>query len=147
MSTVDLARAAFALIAVLGLIALAALAGRRLRAGDDGTRRLRLVETLALDAKRRLVVVRWGAREHLMAIGPDTFSLVAAEAPAAKPPSAEANDPADAPVEADAAPPPAGLLSDELLLHRGDAARARAARKAEALRADDDRLRATPLDA
>ncbi len=85
MASMEIARAAFALIAVLGLIGLFAFAARRFgpRAGR-GARRLELVETLSLDAKRRLAVVRWDNEEHLIALGPEPASPIAARPSIAK---------------------------------------------------------------
>lgn len=70
-------RAVFALIAVLGLIGLAAFAARRapmLRAGMTGkaaprARRLAVSERLVLDARRQVVILRDGAREHVVLLG------------------------------------------------------------------------------
>jgi len=63
-----------ALAAVLGLLAALALGLRlwRQRAGALPSRRLALVETLALDARHRLVRVQDGEREHLLVLGPAT---------------------------------------------------------------------------
>jgi flagellar protein FliO/FliZ len=68
-------RFALALVIVLGLIALAAkLArrvgfGQRLLAPSRGRRRLHVVEMIALDARRRLAIVRRDDREHLLLLG------------------------------------------------------------------------------
>ncbi|MGE3251019.1 MAG: FliO/MopB family protein [Hyphomonadaceae bacterium] len=70
MDWVEWARALFALIATLSLIGLAAWGVRRfglmggVRAGAE--RRLRVVETLMLDPRRRLVIVRHDDKEHLI---------------------------------------------------------------------------------
>jgi len=40
------------------------------------TRRLQLVETLALDVRRRLVIVRCDGDEHLLLLGPDQDIVV-----------------------------------------------------------------------
>ena len=63
-----------ALAAVLGLLAALALGLRlwRQRIGALPSRRLALVETLALDARHRLVRVQDGEREHLLVLGPAT---------------------------------------------------------------------------
>ena len=67
----DLARMIGALIFVLALIGLAAWLMRRfgpaMRLGRTG--RLGLVETIALDSRRRLVLVRRDNIEHLLMIG------------------------------------------------------------------------------
>ncbi|MFP4361294.1 MAG: hypothetical protein ACLFTG_11525 [Alphaproteobacteria bacterium] len=81
-----------ALAAVLGLLALLAVGLRlwRQRTGGMASRRLALVETLALDARHRLVRVRDGGREHLLVLGPATPVALASEPadldPAAGPP-------------------------------------------------------------
>jgi flagellar protein FliO/FliZ len=67
----DLARMIGALVFVLALIGLAAWLMRRfgpaMRLGRTG--RLGLVETIALDSRRRLVLVRRDNVEHLLMIG------------------------------------------------------------------------------
>ena len=64
-----------ALVFVLALIGTAAFLARRLGYGRAGSapgrrRRLAVVEVLALDAKRRLVLVRRDDVEHLVILGP-----------------------------------------------------------------------------
>ena len=75
MDFLDWARAVFALIATLALIGIAAYAARRfgmVRAGANaGPRRLKLVESLMLDPRRRLVVVRFDDRDHLLLLSPE----------------------------------------------------------------------------
>lgn len=70
----DWARAAFALLGTLALIGLAAYGARRfgmIQAGPiGGERRLKVMESLMLDPRRRLVVVRFDAREHLLLLSP-----------------------------------------------------------------------------
>jgi flagellar protein FliO/FliZ len=69
----DWARAVFALIATLALILGVAFAARRmgmLQPRARGARRLSVSETLMIDPRRRLVVVRFDAREHLILLGP-----------------------------------------------------------------------------
>ncbi|MBW8269830.1 flagellar biosynthetic protein FliO [Caldovatus aquaticus] len=67
----SLAGALAALAAVLALIALLAWAARRsgLGAGARAGRRLVLVEVLALDPRRRLLLVRCDGREALLLTG------------------------------------------------------------------------------
>jgi len=69
-------RFVLALIAVLGLIGLIAWAARRFGLVPGGTigggRRLAVLETMPLDGKRRLVLVRRDDREHLLLLGPGT---------------------------------------------------------------------------
>jgi flagellar protein FliO/FliZ len=76
MSFLDLARAIFGLAFTLGLIGLAAWAGRRYApqllarfGADRGERRLTVVETLVLDPARRLVLVRVDQEERLILLG------------------------------------------------------------------------------
>jgi flagellar protein FliO/FliZ len=69
----DWARALFALIATLALIAGAAYAARRLgmlQPNAQGVRRLRITESLMLDPRRRMVIVRCDDREHILLLGP-----------------------------------------------------------------------------
>lgn len=63
-----------ALAAVLGLLVIVSLGLRlwRRRTGGMPTRRLALVESLALDGRHRLVRVRDGEREHLLLLGAST---------------------------------------------------------------------------
>jgi len=70
-----------ALGAVLGLLLVLAAGLRwwRGRTGGLPTRRLALVETLALDGRHRLVRVRDGEREHLLLLGPATPLALATE--------------------------------------------------------------------
>ena len=82
MENMEPFRVVAALVLVLGLIGLAALVARRagfggaaLRGGKG--RRLALVETLALDPKRRLALVRCDEREHLLLLGPNADVVVA----------------------------------------------------------------------
>lgn len=76
MGVTELARFAGALGLVVGLIFLCAFAARRgglIQTARTGRRtgRIGVVETIALDAKRRLVLVRRDDREHLVVLGPD----------------------------------------------------------------------------
>jgi flagellar protein FliO/FliZ len=82
---IDWARALFALIATLALIAGAAYAARRLgmlQPGGTGPKRLKISESLMIDPRRRLVIVRCDGREHLLLLGP-AGDLVVSEVPAA----------------------------------------------------------------
>ncbi|MHC8509170.1 MAG: flagellar biosynthetic protein FliO [Rhodospirillales bacterium] len=83
MTYTDILQAALALVIVLGLIGLCALAARRLglggargaaRFGRD--RRLSVIETLALDPRRRLVLLRRDETEHLVILGPNGETVV-----------------------------------------------------------------------
>ena len=81
MDTMELVRAVLALVLVLGLIGGATWAARRFGpamwfgARAKTTRSLGVIESLPLDARHRLVLVRRGERNHLLLIGPN-HSLV-----------------------------------------------------------------------
>lgn len=88
-----------ALIFVVGLILAVAWALRRFGPGAlqaaGGTRRKRrlaLVESLAIDARRRLVLVSRDGREHLLLIGGGT-DVVVESGPAAPPAEADEGGP------------------------------------------------------
>ena len=70
----DWVRALAALIATLALIAGAAYAARRFgmieAARGGGERRLKVKESLMLDPRRRLVLVKLDEREHLLLLSP-----------------------------------------------------------------------------
>jgi flagellar protein FliO/FliZ len=74
MDWVEWARAVFALLATLALIGLAGLGARRLGmlggAAPGRERRLKVVESLMLDPRRRLVIVAHDEREHLLLLSP-----------------------------------------------------------------------------
>jgi len=70
-----------ALVFVVTLIFLLAWIARRVGLGGVGTptggrRRLALVETLPIDAKRRVVIIRRDEVEHLLLLGPDTDTVI-----------------------------------------------------------------------
>jgi len=69
----DWARSVFALMATLALIVGVAWGARRvgmLQANGQGPKRLRVTESLMLDPRRRMVIVRCDDREHLLLLGP-----------------------------------------------------------------------------
>jgi len=69
----DIARTLFALIATLALIVGVAYGARRLgmlQAGAQGPRRIRVSESLMLDPRHRMVIVRVDDREHVLLLGP-----------------------------------------------------------------------------
>lgn len=74
MDMVDFGRYAGGLLVTLGLLAALGWAARRfdlfanLR-GERAGRRLAIVETLPIDARRRLALVRADGREHLILLG------------------------------------------------------------------------------
>ena len=75
-------RFALALIMVLGLIGLTAWGARRLglinnlTASGSRGRRLSVVESAAIDTKRRLVLIRRDQVEHLILLGPDGNTVI-----------------------------------------------------------------------
>ena len=85
MDWVEWLRAAFALLATLALIGLAALGARKLnmignaRLGG-GDRRLKVVESLMLDPRRKLIIVQHDEREHLILLSPMGDRVVLANA-------------------------------------------------------------------
>lgn len=78
MELIALGRILAALVFVLGLIALAAALARKsgLAGAARGARRLALVETLALDAKRRAAILRCDGRDHLVVISGETVTVI-----------------------------------------------------------------------
>lgn len=89
MDAIDFARMFFALIAVLAMIGLAALAARKFGLAASGgvlvrKRRLNVVETLAIDARRRAVILSCDGREHLVILGANSETVVAGETEAAR---------------------------------------------------------------
>lgn len=82
MDALDGLRAAGALILVLGVLLGSAWALRRygaslgLKAGVQPSD-LRVVEWRTLDVRRKLAVVRWDGREHLLCLGPAGDCVVA----------------------------------------------------------------------
>ncbi len=74
MAWIDLTRILFALIAVLGLIGLCAFFAKRFGMISDSLlarkpKRIHLVETLGLDAKRRVAIIKCDDREYLVLLG------------------------------------------------------------------------------
>jgi flagellar protein FliO/FliZ len=80
MDMIDYGRFVAALLFVLGLIALTAWLARRLRLGPGAApgaaRRLAVLETLPLDARRKLVLIARDDAEHLLLLGPEGSRLV-----------------------------------------------------------------------
>lgn len=78
----DYLYAVMALVFVLALIALIALAARRMGFGfsspvtNRDKRRLSVVETLSLDARHRLVLFRRDDIEHLIVLGAESELLI-----------------------------------------------------------------------
>ncbi len=91
MDLLDWARALFALIATLALVVGAAYGARRLgmlQPGGAGPKRMRITETLMLDARRRMVIVRVDNREHVLLLGAAN-DVVVGEMAAKEPPAGE----------------------------------------------------------
>ena len=90
MEPMELFRAVLALVLVLGLIGGGTWAARRFGpamwfgARPKSDRSLGVMESLPLDARHRLVLVRRGERQHLLLIGPN-HSLVVEDGIAAPP--------------------------------------------------------------
>ena len=80
MTLFDIARISFALLAVLGMIGGLALLAKRFGLAQTlqgrADRRLRLVETLALDAKRRAAILSCDGREHLVILDAAGVTLI-----------------------------------------------------------------------
>ncbi|UPT61630.1 MAG: flagellar biosynthetic protein FliO [Hyphomonadaceae bacterium JAD_PAG50586_4] len=73
MELLDWARSLFALIATLALILGVAYGARRLgmlQPTAQGPRRLKISESLMIDPRRRLVIVRCDGREHVLLLSP-----------------------------------------------------------------------------
>ena len=93
MDLIDFARYLGALMLVLALVGFAALAARRFGVpgimSANATRRLAVVETLMLDARHKLFILRRDDKEHLVLVGPEGSSVVesgiAAKLPVAAP--------------------------------------------------------------
>ncbi|MBI1366542.1 MAG: hypothetical protein GC153_11385 [Alphaproteobacteria bacterium] len=90
-----LTRMAFALLAVLGMIGACALVAKRAGLANAGAslkrRRLALIETLPIDARRRAAIIRCDGRDHLVILGPAGETVLASglEALDAEPAAAE----------------------------------------------------------
>lgn len=91
MTLLEIARLVFSLIAVIGMIGLAAFAAKRMGLasanGFQRTRRLHLVETLAFDQKRRAAILRCDGREHLIVLDGASVTVIDRDIPAALAPA------------------------------------------------------------
>jgi len=81
MELFDFARIFFALLAVIGMIGLAAVFARKMGLASGSLslgreRRLALVETLPLDNKRRAAIIRCDGREHLVVLNPNNVTVI-----------------------------------------------------------------------
>ena len=87
MDVIEIARYFGALTLVLGLVGLAWVAARKYglpgMVSPSGARRLAVVETLMLDARHKLYLIRRDGTEHLIVLGPHGATAIeAAAAPA-----------------------------------------------------------------
>jgi len=89
MAVLDILRDFAALAMVLALVGLAGLAARRFGVpgimSANATRRLAVVETLMLDARHKLFILRRDDKEHLVVVGPEGTSVVESGIPAKLP--------------------------------------------------------------
>jgi flagellar protein FliO/FliZ len=81
MVMTDYLRFLIALIVVLGLIGLFAWVARRFRLGGlsdsmRNTGRLQVVESLPIDGRQRLLLIRRDDREHLLLIGQERSAVI-----------------------------------------------------------------------
>ena len=90
MHPTDYLQFVVALVFVLGLIGLTAVLLRRFGPGAQGTvrprpgtaRRLSLIETLPIDARHRLVIVRYDDSEAVLMLGAQTDTIIEKSLPA-----------------------------------------------------------------
>ena len=86
MELFDYIRIGFSLIAVLGLIGLSASLAKRAGLGEftlsaQNQKRLKIVSSLRLDAKRRAIILQCDSTEHLIITGGDQDIVVANNIP------------------------------------------------------------------
>jgi len=85
----------FALLFVFGLIGAAALLAKRAGLGNRGPivkgrgKRLTIVETMPLDPKRRVILIRRDDKEHLLLLGNTGEQVIESDLEAADIPAAE----------------------------------------------------------
>ena len=83
MELLDWARTVFALVLTLALLLGVAYGARRLgmlQPNGQSPKRLRVTESLMLDPRRRMVIVRCDDREHLILLGPGGDIVVGEQA-------------------------------------------------------------------
>ncbi len=102
MELIDIARIIFALVAVIGMIGVAAIAAKKLGLQNGAiamqrARRLAIVETLSLDPKRRLAIIACDGREHLVVLDAARVSVIERGIPAREPVETAAEDSLAAP--------------------------------------------------
>jgi flagellar protein FliO/FliZ len=80
IDTSQIMKFAFALIFVLSLMGLLALVMKRFAHGGAimplSKRRLKLVEVLPIDARRKVAIVRCDDREHLLILGTNSETVI-----------------------------------------------------------------------
>lgn len=82
LNLTDYIKFVFAFVFVLALIALATVAARRFGFGlpsnprNSAERRLGILESMNVDGKRRLILIRRDGTEHLLLLGPSTELVV-----------------------------------------------------------------------
>ena len=80
MDAIEIARYFGALTLVLGLVGLAWVAARKYglpgMVNPSGARRLAVVETLMLDARHKLYLIRRDDTEHLVVLGPQGAAAI-----------------------------------------------------------------------
>ena len=81
MISSEILRILFGLVSVIGMIGLAALAARKLglasaSGGFVRKRRLAVTETLALDARRRVAIIKCDNAEHLIILGANGETVI-----------------------------------------------------------------------
>ncbi|OFX01699.1 MAG: hypothetical protein A3E78_05065 [Alphaproteobacteria bacterium RIFCSPHIGHO2_12_FULL_63_12] len=96
MDLIEIARIFFALIAVIGMIGLAAVAAKKLGlqngvASLNRGRRLAIVETLQIDQRRRALIIACDGREHLIVLDQAQITVIEKAIPARE--TADAIDP------------------------------------------------------
>ena len=96
MDFIEIARIFFALIAVIGMIGLAAVAAKKLGLQNgvitmNRARRLAVIETLQLDPRRRAAIIACDGREHLVILDQARVTIVEKAIPARE--TADAVDP------------------------------------------------------
>lgn len=111
----ELARIAIALVAVLGMIGGGAMLAKRLGLAAPGgalagKRRLSVVESMVLDARRRVAIIRCDDAEHLILLGSNGETVIDRHIGDRNIGSADAGDAQDGPIviSDSAAGPPAG---------------------------------------
>lgn len=88
MIATDYLRFLVALVAVLGMIGLFAWVARRFRLGGlaglaVSSGRLQVIETLPIDGRQRLVLIRRDDREHLLLLGQERSIVIESDVEAA----------------------------------------------------------------